>query len=62
MLWPADMPDDMLEDAIQVAKSAIEDPKFDFDFDPNHPGDNRFDEEKIGGVEVSSVCSSFILV
>ena len=28
MLWPADMPDDMLEDAIQVAKNAMEEYEF----------------------------------
>ena len=54
VLWPADMPDDMLEDAIQCAKNAIEDPQFDFDHDPAVTvADNRFDGVRIGGVEVS---------
>ena len=49
------MPDDMLEDAIQVAKAAIEDPKFDFDYDPGtaNTADRQYDEERIGGVDVS---------
>ena len=28
VLWPADMPDDMLEDAIQISKQALEENDF----------------------------------
>ena len=28
VLWPADMPDDMLEDAIQISKNALDENDF----------------------------------